>query len=156
MILPSLYASSSTYGPDSVPVLTVENGETSNTFTVPTDAEALVVNFVFHEIASGLVKIRLQESYLNLGSFAADAVEPSRDGFFGDIRVIISNTDTDTSQVKLVVPKSWYATGRLSVAFAPGIAVESFRIDAVSTAPFYPLGYLGPTYYLQYHISLLQ
>ena len=132
-----LYGSKGSAGPLSY--LYAEEGETTKTFSVPTEASALFVIFDFHELEDlSKLLMRVQDHYLNLGAFGQQDTESHLDGYLGDIRVVLSGTDHTENHATLIVPPTWYPTGRLTISFPPGVGVENFRIDAVCSSTSQP------------------
>lgn len=123
-----------------------DSGEATRSFAVPKEASALIVQLVFHEL-QGLenATIRIQGTYLNLGFFEVTSVEAPRTGFLGDIRATVTAVDATSNQVQLIIPSSWYTSGRLTVAIGSGIGVTEFGIDAVCSETSAPTTTPGST-----------
>ncbi|GKZ01214.1 hypothetical protein MPSEU_001072700 [Mayamaea pseudoterrestris] len=96
--------------------------EVSKTFSVPKTASSVSVSFKTIKFATkNSVHLRIENHVIDLGDVTAAK------GFFGDIEMTTTN-----GQVKLKVPKEWYAdTGRLTLGFVDSNAgIDEFAIDA--------------------------
>jgi hypothetical protein len=123
------------------PVTLIAQGtQTSKTFAVPKQSSAAVIRFTLHELVQSLpsVKVRIQDTYLNLGSFSQAQVEAGKDGSFGDIRASLVGVTATKNQVVLSIPSNWYSSGRLTAAFPAGVGIETFSIDAVCSSTVAP------------------
>jgi len=115
-------------------------GEMVKSFDVPPDASALTLQFSFHELGSTeSMQVRIQGIYARFGTYAPDIVEGEREGFLGDIWATIQpntaiNQGLDSNKATMVIPSSWFRTGRLTVAFQSGVGVDDLTITAACPA----------------------
>ncbi|GKY90275.1 hypothetical protein MPSEU_000001600 [Mayamaea pseudoterrestris] len=118
--------------------LVPEDVETSKTFSVPSEASALSVTFDLYELAdSENIYLRIQDSYPDLGKFSMTS-EDDKSGYFANIRTTVISQGNSMNQVTLVIPSSWFTTGRLTLGFKGSFGIDNLVITAIcgyTTAP---------------------
>ena len=127
--------------------LVPEDEETSKTFSVPSEASAVSITFDMYELAdSDHVYLRIQDSYPDLGRFSL-ASNDDKSGFFANIRATVVSLGESMNQVTLVIPSSWFTTGRLTFGFKGAVGIDNLVVTSIcgyTTAPTgSPTG--GPT-----------
>jgi len=130
--------------------------EVARAFTVPTDADLISLEFNFYEIDNWQPEdklfVRVGNSYMDLGNF-----EGASSGYFGDIAFSIESSPSapgnlgfngvyqdQMHKINLVIPKSWYPLGRLTIGFkvattqcleCASAGIDNFKIAVICEAP---------------------
>jgi len=132
--------------------------EVVKTFTIPTDADLISLEFNLYEIDNwqpdDKLFVRVEDSYMDLGHFEND--ESTSSGYFGDIAFSIESSPAlgnlgfnteyqdQTHKINLVIPKSWYTTGRLTIGFkvvtakcleCASAGIDNVKITVICDAP---------------------
>jgi hypothetical protein len=100
--------------------LSADGPEISKTFEVPTDSSEIILEFDFieHEDleSDDAVYIRINDVYLDLISYTSGTPDGTTTGHFFELPASLT-TSGNSHHIKLTIPDTWYADGRLQLGF---------------------------------------